>query len=228
MISIIIPTLNESENIVPLITSIFNYKKGAIEVIVCDGGSSDDTVQVAKAAGATVFIAPQKGRAAQMNFGAKNANGSILYFVHADVKLNPDFEQDIYQAINEGFSLGCYRYQFDSKKILLKINAFFTRFDKIWCRGGDQTLFVKRTCFERLGGYRDHFKIMEDYDFISRARKEFKFKIIPKNVIVSARKYDTNSYLKVQLANLKIMRMWKKGASHTEMADTYQKLLDYR
>ena len=69
---------------------------------------------------------------------------------------------------------------------------------------------------------------MEDYDFISRARKEFKFKIIPKNVIVSARKYDTNSYLKVQLANLKIMRMWKKGASHTEMADTYQKLLDYR
>lgn len=228
MISIIIPTFNECEYIESLISSIFKYQKGAIEVIVCDGGSSDDTRSIAKSAGAEVFISPQKGRASQMNYGASKASGDVLYFVHADVKLHPDFEKDIYQAIEDGFSIGCYRYQFDSRLLLLKINAFFTRFDWIWCRGGDQTLFIPKNCFEQIGGFNNDFKIMEDYDLIVRAKKVFKFKIIPKNVIVSARKYDTNSYLKVQLANLKIMRMWKKGVSQSEMVDTYQKLLDYR
>lgn len=228
MISIIIPTFNESEYIESLISSIFANQKGAIEVIVCDGGSSDDTRRLARLAGAKVVVSPQKGRAAQMNFGASQATGDVLYFVHADVRLHFDFENDIYQAINDGFYIGCYRYQFDSKHLLLKINAFFTRFDWIWCRGGDQTLFIPKNCFEQIGGFNNDFKIMEDYDLIDRAKKVFKFKIIPKNVIVSARKYDTNSYLKVQLANLKIMRMWKRGVSQNKMVDTYHKLLDYR
>ena len=70
---------------------------------------------------------------------------------------------------------------------------------------------------------------MEDYEFIIRAKKVLKFKIIPKNVVVSARKYKTNSYLRVQKANLKVMRMFLSGkASQEEMMETYHRMLDYR
>ncbi len=228
MISIIIPTINESATIQGLVQSLLLHARNEVEVLVCDAGSTDNTPELAMLAGAKVIMSKIRGRAAQMNDGALAAQGDILYFVHADVKVHSDYETDIYQAVREGFDLGCYRYQFNSKHLLLKINAFFTRFDRIWCRGGDQTLFITRACFDALNGFRSDFSIMEDYDLILRARQCYSFKIIPKNVIVSARKYETNSYLRVQWANLTMMRMWKKGVSQSEMTDTYRKLLDYR
>lgn len=209
-------------------TACFNYAKNDLEVIVCDGGSEDDTVQLAQSAGAQVLLCERKGRASQMNAGARIARGEVLYFVHADVQIHRDFELDIFSAVQQGYALGCYRYQFDSRRFLLKINAFFTRFYFIWCRGGDQTMFITKACFDVLGGFREDYQIMEDYDLIERARARYAFRIIPKNVLVSARKYENNSYFRVQWANLTIMRMWKKGASQKEMADTYRKLLDYR
>lgn len=228
LISVIIPTLNESASIHALVTTCFHYAKEEVEVIVCDGGSVDDTVRLAKLAGAQVLPCERKGRASQMNAGAQIAKGDVFYFVHADVKIHSDYEQDLYTAVKEGYALGCYRFRFDSNRLLLKINAFFTRFDFIWCRGGDQTLFMTKECYNTLGGFRSDFLIMEDYDLIVRAQQTFPFKIIPKPVIVSARKYENNGYFRVQWANLTIMRMWKKGASQREMADTYRKLLDYR
>lgn len=228
-ISIIIPTFNESANIGRLINSI-KIINPEVEIIISDSPNSiDDTYEIAKNLDTIALKSPQKGRATQMNHGAKYATGEILYFVHADTQLHPDFVQDIQNAINQGYELGCYRYVFDSKNLLLKINAFCTRFDKIWCRGGDQTLFITRNAFDELGGFRDDYLIMEDYEFIIRAKKHFKFKIIPKNVVVSARKYEKNSYFRVQLANLKVMRMFLSGKfSQSEMQETYKKMLDYR
>ena len=81
------------------------------------------------------------------------------------------------------------------------------------CRRGDQSLFIKKELFDELGGYDDELKIMEDYDFIKRAKKEFLFKVIPKNILVSARKYQNNSYLKVNLANLIVFWMYTLGCS---------------
>jgi hypothetical protein len=146
-----------------------------------------------------------------MNCGANLAKGEILYFVHADTQIHTDYITDIQQAIIDGYHLGCYRYKFDSTHLLLKINAFFTRFPFIWCRGGDQTLFIQKKDFIKLGCFRYDFQIMEEYEFILRANKSLIFKIIPKNVIVSARKYKTNSYLRVQKANFILMRMFLRG-----------------
>ncbi len=230
-ISIIIPTCNEAEHIASLIQSFHQYKqKASLQIIVTDGGSSDNTVQIAKQAGADiVVISPEKGRAAQMNHGVLWAKYNLLYFVHADVKINPDFVQDIEQSLQQGYDMGCYRYVFDSSHLLLKVNAFFTRFPFIWCRGGDQTLFVKRSVFNDLCGYYN-MQIMEEYDFIQRAiLKGYRFKIIPKNVVVSARKYETNSYFKVLYANYKVMRLWKQQkASDNELAILYKQMLNYR
>ena len=230
-ISVIIPTFNEADNIGCLIESLKIYGKNYLhEIIVSDSpNSTDNTKEIAQKLGAIAQKSPQKGRAFQMNFGASIATADILYFVHADIKVNPDYTFDILKAINSGHYFGCYRYQFDADDWILKVNAFFTRLPFIWCRGGDQTLFIRKEDFLKVGGFREDYEIMEDYEFIIRAKKVLKFKIIPKNVIVSARKYKTNSYLRVQKANFKVMLMFLSGkASQQEMMETYRRILDYR
>lgn len=230
-ISVIIPTFNEADNIACLIETLKNFGDSNLhEIIIVDSpNSTDNTNEIAQNLSTISIKSPQKGRAAQMNFGASVATGDILYFVHADTKVNPDYCSDIAKAISTGHDFGCYRYQFDTDDWLLKVNAFFTRLPFIWCRGGDQTLFIRKEDFMKVGKFREDYQIMEDYEFIIRANKVLKFKIIPKNVIVSARKYKTNSYLRVQKANFKVMRMFLSGkASQQEMTETYRKMLDYR
>ena len=226
-LSIIIPTFNEAENISRLVGFLHNHS-GDKEIIVSDGGSTDDTLVIAKKAGASVVVSPQKGRAGQMNYGASLAKGDVLYFIHADTTPPCSFFKDIEIAIVEGFSFGRYRTAFDSKKIILNINAFFTRFDLFECYGGDQTMFISQKLFNEIGGFDASMKIMEDYDLVSRAKKLGRYKIIQKAALISARKYDTNSWWKVQTANYTIIKMYKKGASQNEMVERYKKLLDYR
>lgn len=228
-ISIIIPTLNESQNVGALIRYLKNNADDSLaEIIVVDADSYDNTEGVAREAGAKVFKSPRRGRAVQMNFGAKQAMGDVLYFVHADCYPPTTYLADIQHFINKDYSIGCYRYRFDSDDFLLKINAFFNRFEPLYCRGGDETLFIVKSVFEELNGFDEKYIIMEEYDFIKRARERFSFKIIPKYAVVSARKYETNSWLKVQRANMKLFRMFKNGAEPEVMAQTYKKMLDYR
>ena len=228
-ISIIIPTLNEALNIGSLIQHLKQHSnESLLEIIVVDAGSSDDTEGVARKAGAVVLQSPKRSRASQMNFGALQAQGDILYFVHADCYPPPTYLSDIIQFINVGYPMCCYRYRFDSNAFMLKINAFFNRFEPLWCRGGDESLYIQKEVFETLKGFDERYIIMEEYDFIQRAREQYKLKIIPKYAIVSARKYETNGWLKVQLANLTVFKMFKKGVEPEIMAKTYREMLNYR
>jgi hypothetical protein len=97
----------------------------------------------------------------------------------------------------------------------------------MFCRGGDQTLFVKKTVFNELNGYDPEYVIMEDFDFIRRARKKFNFKIIPKNVVVSARKYKHNSYFKVNVINLWSYWVFMLGGSSEKIKMNYKKRLKF-
>lgn len=229
MLSIIIPTHNEQESISKLVSFLLsNNQQAPIEIIISDGGSTDLTLQEAASAGAIAIRSPQKGRAAQMNYGASVAKGDILYFIHADTFPPRSFNDDINKAIEGGFSLGRYRTKFDSKKTLLKFNAFFTRFDFFMCYGGDQTLFIKRDLFESIKGFDETMLIMEDYEIITRARVKAKYKVIQKDALVSARKYDANSWFAVQKANYTIIQMYKRGATQMQMVSTYKNMLHYR
>jgi len=229
-ISIIIPTFNEAAVIDKLVGFLIRNNNGMVkEIIVSDGGSADETVQLAAKAGAQVVTSPQKGRAAQMNYGASCATGDILYFIHADTYPPASFATDIMQAIQDGYSFGRYRTKFDSSKKILLFNAWFTRFDLFICYGGDQTLFMDRKLFEQIGGFNSSMRIMEDYDIIIRAKSTgARYRIFPSAALVSARKYETNSWLRVQTANYEIIRMYKKGASQNEMVHRYKELLNYR
>ena len=224
-ISVIIPAYHEAENIGRTVRHLRSAKDAACEVIVSDGGSGDDTLKAAEAAGATAFLSPVKGRAGQMNFAVEHATGEVLYFVHADTLPPLSYPQDIAAAISKGYDCGSYRTRFDRQRGLLHVNAFFTRFNALFLRGGDQSIWVTRALWDRVGRYREDMRIMEDYEFLQRIWNAGKFKLHPKSTIVSARKYDEATWLQVQLANLKVVRMWRAGAGQQEMIDTYRKML---
>ncbi len=228
-ISIIIPVYNEAEFIGKLVRYLTEHQNEFVaEIIVVDAGSTDDTISVAQMTGATTVISPQKGRASQMNYGASLAKGDVLYFIHADTFPPSTFIDDITDAFKKGFDLGRYRTKFNSDKWYLKINAWFTRFDWFICMGGDQTLFISRNLFSKTGGFKTEMLIMEEFEFVQRARKGATYKIFNKPALISARKYDTNSWWRVQMANRRIVSMYKKGASQHEMVTTYKKMLHYR
>jgi len=229
-ISIIIPTYNEENNISDLLSHLKTGlgTQSDAEILVIDGGSTDNTISIVEDLGIRCIRSKRKGRAAQMNMGAEMAKGDILYFVHADTRPPLSFLEDIKLALSENYSSGCYRYTFDHyPNPLLKINAYCTRFDRIMCRGGDQTLFITRELFNQLGGFREDFMIMEDYDLIQKIQQRSSFKIMPKDAIVSSRKYDENGYFQVQIANLTVFLMYFLGASQDMMCHAYRNLLDY-
>ena len=227
-ISIIIPTLNEASNIRRLVHYLrTNGGEAASEILVVDSNSNDGTAQIASDAGALVLTCEVCSRAAQMNLGARTAQNDVLYFVHADTLPPKSFAEDIQREIESGQVMGCYRYQFDSPKWILKFNAYFVRYGWLWCQGGDKTFFVKREVFEEFGGYDENFVVMEEYDFLRKAMKKYHLRILPKNALVSARKYQQNSWLRVQLANIVAFSMFRWGTDPIKIKRFYKSILKH-
>jgi rSAM/selenodomain-associated transferase 2 len=226
-ISVIIPVLNESECIGQLIDFLhYNSHNATLEIIVADGGSTDNSVQKAQEKGAIVLRTPM-GRAVQMNAGAGVATAPILYFVHADTLPPHDFVPQIQQAVQQGYSMGCFRYKFDSPNFIMKINSWFTQFYFMFCQGGDKTFFIEKEVFEQMNGYDERYVIMEEFDFLRRVKKAgMRFFIMPSNAKVSARKYQGRSWFKVQIANLVVFNAWQWNLAEPEkLRDIYRKLL---
>ena len=224
-LSSIIPTLKEERCIGRLLdylieeTSLQN-----VELIVCDGGSSDQTKEIVQSKKDVRFIlSKKKGRAHQLNEGAANAIGDIFYFVHADTIPPKYFMNLILDSIQKGNPSGCFRYTFDPLKNLLRINSWFTKFKGFYAGGGDQTLFITRSVFEELGGYNPSYVIMEDFDLVKRIRKKYDYIILKDPALVSSRKYDHNGYWKVQWANSIAIIQFKMGVSPTKIKEGYKK-----
>ncbi len=154
----------------------------------------------------------------------------MFFILYTLISLPPvSFATDIQEAVDGGYAFGRYQTKFDSPKKILLFNAWFTRFDLFICYGGDQTLFMRKELFQKINGFNSQMRIMEDYDIVVRAKEQkMPYKIFKKATLVSARKYDTNSWLRVQTANYTIIRMYKNGASQDDMVNTYKNLLNYR
>ncbi|MGH1433837.1 MAG: TIGR04283 family arsenosugar biosynthesis glycosyltransferase [Lewinella sp.] len=224
-ITIIIPTYNEAAQIERLIHHLRQYTQAQI-LVANSPSTTDNTAGLALTTGAEILNCPRAGRAPQMNYAAEQTTADILYFVHADTLPPASFMADIEQALKRGNDLGYFSYQFESEKLLLKFNSFFTRYDGLFAGGGDQTLFIRRTAFEQLGGFHDELRLMEDFDLVKRARRAgLKHCLIPKNALVSARKYDNNSWMRVNLVNLWVFLLFHCGVSSDRLCQTYRKLL---
>lgn len=226
MISIIIPTYNEADQITNTIDTLRGFIIQAdFEIIVADAGSSDNTVALAKKAGATIIISPRKGRAAQMNAGAAAAKGDIYYFLHADTIPPDGFTDDIINSISKGYNAGCFMLSFDYEHWFLKANCWFTRFDFNAIRFGDQSLFVSKMAFAQAGGFSEKHIIMEDQHLIKRLRTFIRFRVIKRPVITAARKYLENGIYKTQGIFFIIYFMYVFGFSQERLVKTYKKMI---
>ncbi len=224
--SVIIPVLNEAERIGSLVRFLKLHGQDFLEeVLVVDGGSQDKTIALALEAGARVLRSPVSSRATQMNLGARAARGTLLYFVHADTLPPASYADDIQAALATGYAMGCYQYRFDSSRMLLKINAYFNRFPWLWCQGGDKTFFIRREVFEELGGYDEYYIVMEEYDFLRRAMRHYQLFTIPKFATVSARKYEQNGWLRVQLANTLVFQLFQWRVAPMRLKRIYKSIV---
>ncbi|KAA3631114.1 MAG: glycosyltransferase [Bacteroidetes bacterium] len=213
-ISVIIPTCNESLRIGRLVDFMSTFGGDLVkEIIVVDALATNDNTLAQVPQGKAIGIKSEATcRAVQMNEGARQATGDILYFVHADVFPPKSYARDIFRSLSKDIDYGFFSYEFNSKNRLLKINSYFTRFPNLFTGGGDQTFFIRTSLFKTMGGFNEEVIMMEDFELYKRLKRaKLKCQIINNPVLVSARKYENNSYLKVNFINLVTMILFKLG-----------------
>lgn len=226
-ISVIIPTFNEADTIAETIEKVRQHSNDYIqEIVVVDGGSTDQTIERANTAGAQILESINKGRAAQMNTGAKHANGETFYFLHADTHPPKNFDSAIKQAVDQNYQAGCFQLGFDDDHFLLRLYGWFTRFDIDLFRFGDQSLFITKDIFHELQGFQEDHIVMEDQEFVRRIKKNASFTILDKAVTTSAQKYQDNGTIKLQLVFTLILSLYYIGINQDKLVAIYKRLID--
>ena len=160
-----------------------------------------------------------------MNYGASFAKAGVLYFLHADSLPPEGYVNKILHQVRSGYSIGCFRLQFDTAHWFLKANAWFTRFDYNAFRFGDQSLFVLKDVFKKAGGFNEKLIVMEDQEIIHRLKKYGKFKVMPQAIITSARKYTLNGIYKMQGIFILIYFLYKTGLPQNKLTALYRRLI---
>lgn len=238
-ISIIIPILNEAAIIEKLLLHLIanSSTNNIAEFIIVDGGSTDGSQNIVSkllpvlpnkdlSASLEVTISllkSEKGRAKQMNLGARQATGDILYFLHADSFPPRNFDEHIISEVQKGHPAGCFRMQFDSNHWWLQLASWFTQFSWRACRGGDQSQFIARQLFDDIGGYDENYIIYEDNILINELYKRKQFKVINKKIRTSARLYKKHGVWKLQYHFWAIyVKKWF-GASADELFVYYKR-----
>ena len=221
-ISIIIPTLNEATAIGRTLSHLEGVHN--LEVIVVDGGSHDATAELAETQGAKV-IQSRPGKAVQMNAGAAAAKGDILAFLHADTLLPDDFSGQIISALNKkGVLAGAFRLSIDSTaagiRIIERVANFRSRLLRL--PYGDQALFIKKSLFEKIGGFAE-VPIMEDFILVRRLNRKGKIIILPTAVTTSPRRWMHYGIVKTWLINQAIIIAYYLGITPERLTRWYRR-----
>ena len=230
MISIIIPVLNEEASIAKLLWHLTSHAsaENVAQIIVADGGSTDSTGSLVLDAAnnnsiSILFISSEKGRAKQMNAGAKHANGNILYFLHADSFPPLHYDQLIIAEVQKGNPAGCFKMRFDSNHWWLRLASWLTHFTWRASRGGDQSQFITRSLFDEVGGYDENYIIYEDNILINELYKRKQFVVIQEWLDTSARLYREKGiwYLQFHFWTIYVKKWF--GADANELHTYYVK-----
>ena len=219
-ISVIIPAIDEAENIEAALKSAGRGTN--IEIIVTDGGSVDDTRTIAHEYDATVLDSAP-GRAIQMNTGARHASGDILLFLHADTLL-PSGYDDMVRMVCRDSSMVCgaFELQIESTMKFLRIIEKTIQFRSKWLQMpfGDQALFMKADIFREAGGFPE-MPIMEDYELVKRLKRKGMITIVPSKVRTSARRWETVGFWRTTFINQLIIAAYTLGVSPSRLYRWY-------
>ncbi len=217
-LSIVIPALNEERCIGRALASVAGL--GA-EIIVADGGSRDMTCDIAARHGARLVAAPQ-GRGHQLCAGADAATGESLLFLHADSFLGDGAEHALRLALADpGFQIGTFRLRFAEAHPLYSFYCWFTRFDSIWSSFGDQGIIVRRTLYDRIGGF-PLWPLLEDVEFLRGARRLARVRSLAGEIVTSARRFQQIGMLRQQIRNAGIILKFLRGVSPEVLARVYR------
>lgn len=211
-LSVIIPMLNEAANVAAAIRSARSAPDS--EIVVVDGGSSDEAVDLARSLRATVVLAP-KGRARQLNAGASEARGDLLLFLHADTRLPPGFLGHIDQILaRPGTVAGAFQLQIDGPQRALRLIERIAnwRSRRLQMPYGDQAIFMTKETFVKIGGYPD-LPIMEDFEVMRRLRRRGRIGIAPVPVVTSGRRWKTIGVWKTTWINQVTILTYLLGVS---------------
>jgi rSAM/selenodomain-associated transferase 2 len=217
VLSVVIPALNAGS----VLSECFLSLAGADEVVVVDGGSTDDTVAVAAQAGAAIVHAP-RGRGLQLQAGAAAARGDWLLFLHADTKLGHGWREAVaHHVAAHGPRAACFRFRLDDSawqaRLLERAVALRVR----WFRlpYGDQGLLISRALYDALGGFRA-LPLMEDVDLVRRLSGG-QLRVLDVAAVTSAERWRKSGWLRRSARNLSCLLLYGLGVSPERIAKLY-------
>ncbi len=220
--SIIMPVLNEEAGLEKyLIPLAQQYVERGYELLIVDGGSTDNTVAIAEHYGRVIHS--PKGRATQMNMGAKVAQGDVLLFLHADTLLPETAFTAIEQALaSSNIVAGAFKLRFDCESLPYKLVAFSTNLRSCLSNifTGDQAYFVRAESFRAVGGYPDQ-PLMEDLEIIARLRTIGNVVLLPQYVTTSARRHQKIGLLRSVLFMWYLRTLYTFGTSSSRLQQMY-------
>ncbi|MES2423116.1 MAG: TIGR04283 family arsenosugar biosynthesis glycosyltransferase [Pseudomonadota bacterium] len=212
-LSIIVPTLNEGAQLAGQLAALDNLRARGAELLVVDGGSSDNTAALAAQCGARVLLAP-RGRAMQMNAGAAASQGAVLLFLHADTRLPPQADQLIAAALQGSAVWGRFDVCIDSSRPILRVveQMMNWRSRLTGISTGDQAVFVRRSAFQAAGGFPE-IALMEDIALSRALLRQSRPVCLRETVRTSGRRWEKNGVWRT------IWLMWRLRAAYFFGAD---------
>lgn len=196
-LSIVIPSLNEKDNLIKLIDYIKKFNLPKYEIIVVEGGTDFQIKNTFINHSEVKIVNHDKGRAKQLNKGAKIAKFDWLYFLHSDCVPPKNFKGIIYKSMTNKYQASCFKLKFKPSNYFLSLSAKATKYNNIFCRGGDQSLLIHKNLFFLCGGYDEEYKVCEDINLISKIYMKGDFKIMEGEIITDSRRFLKNGTLKL-------------------------------
>ena len=192
-LSIIIPVLNEARSIGATLDAALRLS-GRVELIVVDGGSEDETCEIARAYGVKV-ISSERGRGLQMHRGAAVARGDVFWFLHADTIVPEDSLDLIHEALrDEHVVAGNFDVRFDGRRAAARFMTWlYPQLRGLGLCYGDSAIFVRREVYEQVGGFKS-FPIFEDLDLMKRLSQRGHLVHLPLVVVTSSRRFGGGNF----------------------------------
>ena len=223
-ISIIIPTINEANNLPLLLSDLSSIQKEG-EIIIVDCGSEDKTIDIANIYGAKVFISKERNRGLQLDIGARNSKGDWLIFLHADTRLTHDWFRKTNSFLKENNnSIYYFEFKINDKKLIYRLLEILVNFRSKYLKKpyGDQGLIIHREIYLKNDGFRK-IPIMEDVDFFRRLNNKKNLKQFNLPIFTSSRKWERTNIFFQALKNWRCRRRWFKGESTKSIYSDYYK-----
>ena len=223
-ISIIIPTLNEANNL-PLLLSDLSIIQKEGEILIVDCGSKDKTIDVAKLYGAKLYKSRERNRGLQLDLGAKKSNGEWLMFLHADSRLTHNWFAKTKAVLKEDKNnIYYFKFKINDEKKIYRVLEILVNFRSKYFRQpyGDQGLIIHRSIYLKNHGFRK-IPLMEDIDFLRRLKNKKDLKQLNLPIFTSSRKWEKTNIFHQALKNWNFRRRWLKGESTKSIYSDYYK-----